>query len=241
MNLLLKNIGNGLESHSIKEALLTTTGIVLSVILLMSLSHWLNPETTPWFLMASLAASILIVFATPHAPMAQPWSLIMGQMLSAIAGLCAWQWVNTPWLAATLAVGASSLAMFLLRCRHAPGAATALFIALGGSTVESYGWLLPVSHLLPSLMLLVLVAVLFNYPFIWRRYPLFLIKPLKKQPTTLQENAQASATCDLNHEDLIYASERLKSYFELSEEEFMSIYRTAKAHHESKSLTGNDN
>lgn len=235
MNLLLKNIGNGLESHSIKEALLTTTGIVLSVILLMSLSHWLNPETTPWFLMASLAASILIVFATPHAPMAQPWSLIMGQMLSAIAGLCAWQWVNTPWLAATLAVGASSLAMLLLRCRHAPGAATALFIALGGSAVETYGWQLIGFHLLPNLILLALIATLFNYPFIWRRYPLFLIKRLEIPSSTLQ--AQLFNASDLNLEDLVYASEHLKGYFELSENEFMQIYRAAKEHHESKSTT----
>lgn len=222
-----------LETHNIKEALVTTVGTMLSLALLMALSHWLNPETMPWFLMASLAASVLIVFATPHAPMAQPWSLIMGQLLSAIAGLLTWQWVSVPWLAATLAVGASSLAMLMLRCRHAPGAATALFIALGGSTVEAYGWQLVGYHLLPSLMLIVLVATLFNYPFIWRRYPLMLVKHPDAHSATSQQPVFNSD--DLTHKDLVYASEHLKGYFELSEDEFMTIYRAAKVHHETTS------
>lgn len=237
MNLFIKTIFNRIETHSIKEAILTTLGVMLSMALLAALSNWLSPETTPLFLMASLAASMLIVFATPHAPMAQPWSVFMGQILSAIAGLVAWQWVSVPWLAATLAVGASSLAMLILRCRHAPGAATALFIALGGATVDAYGWHLISYHLLPSLILLLLTAALFNYPFIWRRYPLFLKNLSEKLPVTSQTNAQASQTCDLHHDDLVYASEHLSSYFELSEEEFMLIYRMARAHHESRFAT----
>lgn len=224
----LRNIR--IETHNVREAVLSTLGTALAISLLMAFSHWHNPETIPWFLIASLAASTLIVFATPHAPMAQPWSLIMGQILSGLAGLLAWQWVASPWLAATVAVSGSTLLMLILRCRHAPGAATALFIALGGPVVDQLGWQLLWSHLLPSLILLTLVAFVFNFPFSWRRYPINFLStsPVEQKSNTHQIDTSMEA---LDHSDLVYASEHLKGYFELSEEEFMELYRSAKEHH----------
>ncbi len=84
---------------------------------------------SPW-LVAPLGASAVLVFAVPSSPLAQPWSVIGGNTLSAIVGLTAAHFVADPVLAASLAVGCAIGAMFALRCLHPPGGAMALLVVL---------------------------------------------------------------------------------------------------------------
>jgi len=84
------------------------------------------------WLMASLGASALLVFALPGSPMAQPWAVIAGNTLSALIGISCLHMIREPLLAMPVAASLSILGMFILRCLHPPAAAVALIVVLGG-------------------------------------------------------------------------------------------------------------
>lgn len=83
------------------------------------------------WLMASLGASALLVFALPQSPMSQPWAVIAGNTLSALVGISVASLVGEQLIALPLAASLSILAMFMLRCLHPPAAAVALIAVLG--------------------------------------------------------------------------------------------------------------
>lgn len=219
------------EDNHVVELLLSTIGVFIAMVALIGVMSWLDQAANlPWFFVASMGASALILFATPHAPMAQPWSLMMGQLLSAVCGLVAWHLFSNVWVAIPVAVASATFLMLLLRCRHAPGGATALLIAMGGPAVSTLDWQLLWVNMLPSLLTLFIVATVFNAPFKWRRYPAILaVKSAESLSPSVTEPMQG-----IDHYDLVYASEHLKAYFEISEAEFMEIYQAAKAHHQRK-------
>ena len=72
-----------------------------------------------WF-MASLGASALLVFALPRSPMAQPWAVIGGNAVSALAGLLSTHLLGGLFIAMPLAVTISIFLMFAFRCLHPP-------------------------------------------------------------------------------------------------------------------------
>ncbi|WP_066560879.1 HPP family protein [Croceicoccus bisphenolivorans] len=98
-------------------------------------------------LVAPLGASAVLVFAVPASPLAQPRSVIGGNLLSAAIGLTLGHAIGQPVLAAGLAVGIAIAAMSVTRCLHPPGGACALLCALGAAGPEAWGWayLLPIA------------------------------------------------------------------------------------------------
>lgn len=212
-----------LEASHLSELVLSVSGVFISMIAVVLVMDWVSDGIYAWFVIASMGASAIILFATPHAPMAQPWAVLAGQMLAGTCGLASWSLFDDPMVAVPVAVASTLLFMQLFKARHAPGGATALFIALGTVEVDTLGWSLLWLSLLPSLLTLILVSVLFNAPFKWRRYPYVVFQ--KTQP-------KAEKTPDINHEDLVYASEQMQGYFEMSEAEFMQLYRAARQHHQ---------
>jgi len=70
-----------------------------------------------------MGASSVLLFAVPASPLAQPWSIVGGNFVSALVGIGCAHWIPDPALAATLAVGLAIIAMFQLRCLHPPGGA----------------------------------------------------------------------------------------------------------------------
>lgn len=83
------------------------------------------------WLMASLGASALLVFALPGSPMAQPWAVIAGNTVSALIGITCFHLIGNPLLALPVAAALSILGMFVLRCLRPPAAAVALIVVLG--------------------------------------------------------------------------------------------------------------
>lgn len=98
-----------------------------------------NSSALPW-LVAPLGASAVLVFAVPASPLAQPWPLVAGNLVSAFFGLLLGQMIGTPLLSAGLAVGAAIASMSLARCLHPPGGACALLCALGATGKDAWGW-----------------------------------------------------------------------------------------------------
>ncbi|HEX6362581.1 MAG TPA: HPP family protein [Albitalea sp.] len=145
-----------------RSALGAVVGVLATALLCRAL---LGDAASPW-LVAPIGASAVLVFAAPASPFAQPWAVIGGNTVSALAGiLCVHLFGATAWMPA-LAVGLAIGVMFALRCLHPPGGACALLVALGGIGDAQFA-LQPV--LLDSL-LLAAAGIVYN-GLNGRRYP----------------------------------------------------------------------
>lgn len=113
------------------------------------------------FLVAPLGASAVLVFCVPASPLAQPWAVIGGDLLSSMVGLTAGHLLGDPWLAASLGVGTAIAVMSLARCLHPPGGACALLCALGatGKVPWDAAYMLPIAA---NVLLLCTVGWLYN-------------------------------------------------------------------------------
>ncbi|MFO1175964.1 MAG: HPP family protein [Paracoccaceae bacterium] len=122
-------------------------------------------------LIAPLGATTFLVFGVPNSPLAQPWSVVVGNTLSALAAITAVLVVPDPSLAVGCAVGLAVVAMMLARAMHPPGGAIALLIALSPATVARHGFGFALHPVALDSALLALLATLFNratgrkYPF----------------------------------------------------------------------------
>jgi CBS domain-containing membrane protein len=90
-------------------------------------------------IVAPMGASAVLVFALPASPLAQPWSVIGGSVLSALAGIAIGSALGSPLVAGALAVATAIALMSLTRCLHPPGGACALICALGATGPENWG------------------------------------------------------------------------------------------------------
>lgn len=121
------------------ERLRSVVGAFIGLLLVVTTAKFLGEfgGVDEW-LMASLGASALLVFALPQSPMSQPWAVIAGNTLSALIGISCFHMINEPLLALPTAAALSILGMFILRCLHPPAAALALIAVLGHISSYQY-------------------------------------------------------------------------------------------------------
>lgn len=134
-------LGGDQPAVSWLERLRSVLGAFVGLMLVLTIAKYLGElnSISEW-LMASLGASALLVFALPGSPMAQPWAVIAGNTLSALVGVMCAKWISVPLLALPMAAALSILGMFMLRCLHPPAAAVALIAVLGGITHYRYAF-----------------------------------------------------------------------------------------------------
>jgi len=149
------------------ERLRACVGALVGLMLVFALAKLLGELVgiNEW-LMASLGASALLVFALPASPMAQPWAVIAGNTLSALVGISIFIWIPEPLFAMPIAASLSILLMFVMRCLHPPAAAVALIVVLGHITHYRYAFF-PV--MIDSILLVLAGAVYSNLT--GKRYP----------------------------------------------------------------------
>jgi CBS domain-containing membrane protein len=100
----------------------------------------LGPGANIPMLVAPMGASAVLLFGVPASPLAQPWSIIGGNLVSATVGVACATLISDPVAAAALAVGVAIAAMFALRCVHPPSGAVALTAVLGGPAIHALGF-----------------------------------------------------------------------------------------------------
>jgi CBS-domain-containing membrane protein len=183
-------------------------------------------------IITSMGASAVLLFAAPHGALSQPWPVFGGQVISALVGVSCARWLEgDPMLAASLAVALSIAAMYSLRCLHPPGGATALHAVLGGEAVHALGYGYVFNPVLLNVVVLLVVAVAFNYPFAWRRYPqVWWRKPVVCEPSAA-DIPGSGEKCMIPHSDLVYALSQIDTFVDVSEEDLQKIYALALGHH----------
>ncbi|PWF42446.1 HPP family protein [Massilia glaciei] len=142
-------------------------GLALTAMLTVML---LGESAAAPFLVAPMGASAVLLFCLPASPLAQPWSVIGGNTISALVGIACAQSIAAPMAAAPLACCLAIGAMFSLRCLHPPGGAVALTVVLAGPAVHDAGFGFAVFPIGLNAVLMVLAALLFNN-LTGRRYP----------------------------------------------------------------------
>jgi CBS domain-containing membrane protein len=157
----------GRNTVDTRERLRAVGGAAVGLLITALLCRWMAEAAgiSVW-LIAPMGASAVLVFAVPASPLAQPWSVIVGNTLSTLVGIACVRWVPDAAWAAALAVGAAIGLMFATRSLHPPGGAAALLAVLTHTTDFS-------AALFPTLansLLLVLAGVAYN-TFTGRRYP----------------------------------------------------------------------
>jgi CBS domain-containing membrane protein len=102
---LLFYLGGDQPPVSWLERIRSVLGAFIGLMLVFATSKYLGELSgiDEW-LMASLGASALLVFALPGSPMAQPWAVIAGNTLSALVGISCFNLIGQPLLALPAAV-----------------------------------------------------------------------------------------------------------------------------------------
>jgi len=113
-------------------------------------------------LLAPMGASAVLLFAVPASPLAQPWSVVGGNLVSALIGVTCWRLIPDPVPAAGAAVCLSISAMFALRCLHPPSGAVALTTVLGSQAIHDLGYRFLLAPLGINTLLLVAMALIYN-------------------------------------------------------------------------------
>ncbi|MBT2335150.1 HPP family protein [Variovorax paradoxus] len=157
----------GRSTVDARERTRAVAGAAIGLLITALLCRWMaDAVNVSIWLIAPMGASAVLVFAVPASPLAQPWSVIVGNTLSTLVGIACVRWIPDAAWAAALAVGAAIGLMFATRSLHPPGGAAALLAVLTHTTDFS-------AALFPTLvnsLLLVLAGVAYN-SFTGRRYP----------------------------------------------------------------------
>jgi CBS domain-containing membrane protein len=201
---------------SVKAKLLAilTGGIAMFMVAFITREFSFNPAYP--IIVSSIGASAALLFIVPHSPLAQPWPLIGGQLVSAFVGMAAAKYIPDAAWACAVAVSGSFLAMLLLRCLHPPGASTALAPIMGGAPLIGLGYnfvLMPVA---------INVAVILIMALILNRFLLKIAYPTL--PT--KDNAKT----DLLKTDIKQALQTMNTFIDVSENDLIQLLTTAQTH-----------
>ena len=113
-------------------------------------------------LIAPMGASAVLLFAVPASPLAQPWSILGGNLVAALVGVTAAAWMSDPFVAASCAIGVAIALMMALRCLHPPSGAVALTAVLGGPAIRALGYGFVLWPVAANSLILLATALLFN-------------------------------------------------------------------------------
>ncbi|HET6877885.1 MAG TPA: HPP family protein [Jatrophihabitans sp.] len=177
------------------------------------------------FIVAPMGASAVLLFAAPASPLAQPWPVVGGNVLSTLVGVGAGRLFSEVAVAAAVAVGAAIALMMVLRCLHPPGGACALFAAVGTSAVYEQSFAFAVFPVAVNTVLLLTIGVLVNN-LTGRRYP-HVTAP---EPSGLGTDPAPTRRVGLRTGDIAQAMARLDQGLDILPDDVMALVRDAEAH-----------
>lgn len=202
--------GAGLRARSV-AALGAAIGIALTLFFCALLP---SPSADLPFIVAPLGASAVLLFAVPSSPLAQPWPVIGGNVLSTLVGVAAFHAIPETALAAGVAVGGAILLMSMFGCLHPPGGAAALTAVIGGQGVHAAGYFFALDPVAINSVLLVATALLFHR-LTGRSFP---------------HKAAPSAPTGVRMEDIDAALADMDESFDISREDLRTLISRAEEH-----------
>ncbi|CAD0004473.1 MULTISPECIES: HPP family protein [Flavobacterium] len=124
------------------------------------------------YLIGSFGASSVLVYGIIQSPFSQPRNLVGGHLISAFVGVTVHKLApDIIWIAAPLAVSFAIILMQITKTLHPPGGATALIAIIGSDKIKSLGYMYVISPVLIGVLILLIVALIFNNMTANRHYP----------------------------------------------------------------------
>ena len=218
---LQQYLGMDLAPSTHHERIISAIGGCIGIFLVFTVSNWFVGVEAAIYIIPSMGASAVLLFAVPHSPLAQPWNLFGGHLISAAVGVICAQFIPIVGIAAAVSVGLAIGVMYYTRCIHPPGGATALAAVIGGAQIHALGFEYLITPVLVNTVAILITALLFNYAFKWRRYPSYLASKNRKLIATTEVYGP------INHADLVYALSEIDSFIDVTEEDLLRIYQLA--------------
>lgn len=168
-------------------------------------------------ILAAVGATAIIVFSMPHSPLAQPWSVLGGYLLAALAALLVSSLTSNLILGVWISLALVVLLMAALKCMHPPAGAIAIFVAANKPVgMVAVGAML--GGVLLTAGLIILAAIVIN-KLLGRRYP-----------QCVTDHAPPALKTGITHADIDYALKKHDTYVDVQESELIDIYETAVQH-----------
>ncbi|MEI9424553.1 HPP family protein [Mesorhizobium sp. Cs1299R1N1] len=211
-----------LAGATLRERILACIGATIGIALtgvISGLAMGGGPHVA--LLVAPMGASAVLLFAVPASPLAQPWSIIGGNSISALVGVTVAHFIRDPVMASGLAVALAIAAMSFTRCLHPPGGAAALTAVLGGPAVISAGFLFPFVPVALNSTILVALGFLFH-KLARRNYP-HVVAPVANSHGTADPPAQQRA--GFRPEDIDAALTALDETFDIDRDDLERLLR----------------
>jgi len=219
-------IGFSRHKFNYREKIISTVGGFLGIFAIFMSSLWLLDPEVAVLIVPSMGATAVLLFAAPHAPFSQPWNVLGGHAFSAIVGVACWQLIPDYIIAASASVGLSIGIMYLTRCIHPPGGATALAAVIGSEKLHNLGYSYEFQPILLNAVTILLAAIIFNNFFKWRRFPAHL-----QTSKTLILEEKNKVYDSINYEDFVYALSHIDTYVDIDENDLLKIYNLATKRH----------
>jgi len=198
-----------------RERLRVSVGALLGIALTGLLTPLLqaSPGDLP-LLVAPMGASAVLLFAVPASPLAQPWSILGGNITAALIGVTCARWIHPELLAAALAVALTIGATLMLRCVHPPSGAVALTAVLGGPAIHNAGYAFVGFPVAVNSLILLLSAIAWHNATRYR-YP--HVAPLAIPPRFGFSAADLDAVLKNNNEMLDIGRDDLEALLQQAE------------------------
>ncbi|CAN7704183.1 MULTISPECIES: HPP family protein [Neorhizobium] len=211
-----------LAGATLRDRLLACLGALVAIALTGMLCGVLFGEGAHLpLIVAPMGASAVLLFAVPASPLAQPWSIVGGNTISAIMGVLSASLINDPIIATGVGVSLAIAAMSFTRCLHPPGGAAALTAVLGGPVVASWGMLFPFVPVALNSCLLVGVGLLFHR-LSRHNYPHVVPQPANVHRTSDPAPAQRAG---FREEDIDAALAKLNETFDIDRADLGRVLR----------------
>jgi CBS domain-containing membrane protein len=145
-----------------RAAIGAALGLFLADLILWGLGGAGVPMMTQSALIAPFGASAFLIFAVPNSPLAQPWSAVVGNTVSALSALLVLQ-AHLPMVPAiSAAVLLAMVAMALTRATHPPGGAVAIATVLLAKPDHMPGLSFALIPVFAGTVALVLLGLIWN-------------------------------------------------------------------------------
>lgn len=231
---LLFGIERNNTSHN--EKWISGIGALLGILAVYWITRWAFPNgfmenAGSLIMVTSMGASAVLLFAVPQGALSQPWAVCGGHLISAFIGVSCQKLLPDQTFTPALAVSVAVLAMHYARCIHPPGGATSLAAVIGGSEVHLLGYHYLIMPIVINVFAILLIAIVFNGLFHWRRYPAHLNRRLRDAKQTKPAERQF----ELTHEDFAAAMQQLNSYVDITTDNLTDLLELAKQHAEKNS------
>lgn len=158
----------------VKQIIRAFVGALLGIAAISFMDQTILSDSDLIFVIGAFGATAVLLYGVPNSPLAQPYNVIVGHIISAAIGVAAFQIVgDANWVSAALAVSLAIAAMQLTRSIHPPGGASALIAVTASEQVHDLGFLYVFYPVGLGALLLVVIALITNNFLNDKKWPVF--------------------------------------------------------------------